>query len=107
MLKSVRNMAMLLSVILLSTSLNACCRRPKVTPTTIRTIKVRCLTEPPPTIPDAADQVLRPGEGICPKAATGGCYMLEAAVAIGAQLRYARRAWNKCRPTAADEEPNP
>ena len=49
--------------------------------------------------------IFAPGEGICPKAATGGCLMAEAAVAIGEQLRYARNAWIKCRPKAEEKTP--
>ncbi len=76
-----------------------------MTPTTIRTVSRGCLTKPPPTIPSAGELILAPGEGVCPKAATGGCLMVEAAVAIGEQLRYARSAWIKCRPKAEEKTP--
>ena len=74
-----------------------------MSPTTIHTVSRGCLKKRPPTIPDAGELILAPGEGICPKAATGGCLMVEAAVAIGEQLRYSREAWIKCRPNAGED----
>lgn len=65
-----------------------------------------CLTERRPTIDNAAELIFKPGEDFCPIEATGGCLLAEAAVAIGEQLRYARRADKKCGPKP-DEEPNP
>ena len=49
-------------------------------------------------LPNAGELILAPGEGICPKAASGGCYTVEVAIAIAESLRYARKAWIKCRP---------
>ena len=84
---------------------SACCRRPKVSPTTIRTVKVACLTEQPPSTELPPGAILKAGESFCPAEAKGGCYSVEAAVAIAAKLRYADVAWIKCRPRSEEKTP--
>ena len=64
----------------------------------IRTVKVPCLTEKPPSVELEPGDVLKAGESYCPAEARGGCYSLAAALAVGAKLRYSDAAWIKCRP---------
>ncbi len=101
-----KSLAIPLLAISLLTISSGCCRRPKIEPTTIRTVRVACLKEKPPSVELEPGDILRAGESFCPVEAKGGCYSVEAAEAIAAKLRYADRAWIKCRPKT-DDGPTP